>query len=110
MTAAATLSDPMLRHPDETSLSSHYLFRYKDGEDPAHLFSQPDHVVGKTQRFSQEYSLAYELLLLVSPEAEVSPGFFIVLISLVPSAAETPTLAGIRNGNEILHSLSHCGI
>ena len=42
----------------------------------------------------------YEVLLLVSPQAEVSPEFFIVLMSLVPSAAETPTLAGIRKEME----------
>lgn len=49
----------------------------------------------KTNGFSQEYSLASEVLL-ISPEAEVSPEFFFVLMSLVPSAVETPILSGIR--------------
>lgn len=44
-----------------------------------------------------EHSLAYEALLLVSPEVEISQDLLLFLIfSLVLSAAETPTLVGTR--------------
>lgn len=57
-----------------------------------------------------EHSLAYEALLLVSPEVEISQDLLLFLIfSLVLSAAETPTLVGTREEIKFC-TLLDCGI